>query len=661
MNIHHAHATSGNMALVRLVRTNEQLPIDSSEVVRKYESFSHVLSISDNETLNNINKIDMLKNYIPWVPSNVHGVSMQQYNDWVSNTSNNCAHYNLSCHSHRYRNKKIKIIIELLTFIKSIPFAVQHEFHFSNIQPHHIALFMERSFIPHHGKEDPNVDLNHTETTIIDKYIISNSSVRTAIGAISSFLSANYGREDHWSIRNTHGNPCKSRRIKDLYSNVVKVNDKRGVKIVHATPITAKILIKMIDAFDVYNNTLKKNYNSKEPKARTLAELLEILLIERDVCFYIYLFISLQRGGDATKLTTDNIVFGSSKQTDEIDYVDFTIYPHQLKKQTFEDKPKIAFTINRNYNWHVKDGKYQNGMPDKYCFIHRYIQFQQLCLEHGYNKNNMISIFPSSKNKRLDFSKNQDYQSAAKKFRANLKKIHSLNIYDVTIYNLTLHSFRRGGIQHRHLNGESQESVMKQAGHASKEMNKLYNDNRNLRGEKTVKLNDESIKELNDTENEDENKNEEIYDDVYDDDEDDEEDIHCVICKKGDNAEEMLICECCERGFHLKCLKLLKIPEDEEWYCKDCHAEPCSEIVKGFESHVGRLIQYETPEGNWQHACIETYDYKTKKHTLAIGNFKNYEQAIKKIEQVRKVYNFDVNESFQNKRLKFTDTKRWNN
>jgi len=649
MNIHHTHTTPGNMALVHHIQTNEH----SHEVVGKYESFAHVLSINDNETLDNINKIDMLKNYIPWVPTNVPCVSMQQYHDWVSNTSKNCAHYNLSCHSYKYRNKKIKIIIELLTFIKSVPFEIQHEFHFSNIQPHHIALFMERSFIPNHGKEDVIVDLNNTETTIIDKYIISNSSVRTAIGAISSFLSANYGREDHWSIRNTHGNPCKSRRIKDLYSNVVKVNDKRGVKIVHATPITANILIKMIDALDVYNSNLKEKYKSKDPKARTLVDILEILLIERDVCFYIYLFISLQRGGDATKLTTDNILFGSSKQTDEIDYVDFTIYPHQLKKQTFEDKPKIIFTVNKNYNWHLIDGKYKNGMPEKYCFIHRYIQFQQLCSQYGYNKSAMISIFPSSKNKKLDFSKNQDYQSAAKKFTANLKKIKSLNSYDVTIHNLTLHSFRRGGIQHRQLNGESQESVMKQAGHASKEMNKLYNDNSSLRGKSTVEPNDDIVKNVDD----------DICNAINN--VNDEEDVRCVICNKRDHEDEMLICECCERGFHLKCMGLLKIPDDEEWYCKECHAEPFSEIVKGFENHVGRLIKYSTPEGKgkskWQHACIEMYDYKTKKHSLAIGKFENYEEAVDKIDTLRKVVNFDVNESFQNKRLKFTDTKRWNN
>ena len=248
---------TASKTLVRPIQPRHEQPRNQNElttVERKYESFAHILSISDNENLNRITKTDMLKNYIPWVPTNVTCVTMQQYNDWILNASNNFAQYNLSCHSRKYRNKKIKIIVELLTFILSIPREVQKDYHFSKIQPEQIALFMERSFIPNHGREDPNVDINDTETTIIDKYIISNSSVRTAIGAISSYLSTNFGREEQWSIGNTRGNPCKSRQIRILYANVVKANDKRGVKIVHATPITASVLIELIDAFDVYND-----------------------------------------------------------------------------------------------------------------------------------------------------------------------------------------------------------------------------------------------------------------------------------------------------------------------------------------------------------------------------------------------------------------------
>ena len=670
MNIH-ANTTASN-TVVRPIQPRHEQPRNQNElttVERKYESFAHILSISDNENLNRNTKKDMLRNYIPWVPTDVTCVSMQQYNDWILNASNNFAQYNLSCHSYKYRNKKIKIIVELLTFILSIPHEVQKNYHFSKIQPEQIALFMERSFIPNHGREDPNVDINDTETTIIDKYIISNSSVRTAIGAISSYLSTNFGREEQWSIGNTRGNPCKSRQIRILYANVVKANDKRGVKIVHATPITASVLIELIDAFDVYNDGLKAKYQSKDPKARTLADILEILLVERDVCYYIYMFISLQRGGDATKLTSDNIRFVSSNQTDEIDSADFTIYPHQIKKQTFENKPKITFTINKNHNWHLKDGMYKDGMPDKYCFIHRYLNFQQLCSRYGYEKRDMVSIFPRSKNKKLDFSKNQNYDSAAKKFKANMEKLKGFISPDIIKLKLTLHSFRRGGIQHRHLNGESQESVMKQAGHASKGMNKLYRDNKRTRGEqnniskgKDLEDTDDILPIQSDVEDEDEDNaiNEDEGDEEGDEVEDEDEDTACVICERTDNERQMLICDCCDKGYHKKCAKVEEIPE-YEWYCIQCYADPKSEIIKGFETHTGRLIKYKTtPKGKWKHACVEFYDHKTKKHRLALGKFTDYEEAIGKIDRLKKVKNFDMNESFKCNRLRFTDKERWN-
>lgn len=558
----------------------------TSKYLKKYDSFSHILTIKGDDTLtstfNSITKIDLLNNYIPWVPTNIPQMTIQQYNNWVSDTSKNCATYNLQCHSQKYKSKKIKIITELITFILSLPNEIQHEYHFSCIQPQHIIMFMERSYIPRHGKNDPNIDPNDKNLTVIEKYIISSSSIRTAIGAMSSFLSTNYGRDDYWSIGNMNGNPCKSRRIKDFYSSIVKVNDKRGIKVITATPMKADILITIIDALDLYNASLKRKLNSKKDTKHTLAEILEILLIERDICLYIYLFISLQRGGDATKLNADNMMFGSSKQNDEIDFVDVTIYPHQMKKQTFENKNKIEFTINKNHNWHLKDGPHKDGMPDNYCFIHRYLQFQKLCQQHGYDRNTMISIFPKSKNKKLDFSKNIDYQSAAKKFVSNLKKIRKFTKNNISILNLTLHSFRRGGIQHRHLNGESQESIMKQAGHATKGMNIHYNDNRHIRsqnqskgGKRSIEVNDEDegddegddtgVVDINDSDNDDYDE----YDQLNDDDDDDDDETYCQICKKTYDEDNMIECSECYNLFHKKCMKLQKTPIGH-WLCNEC-------------------------------------------------------------------------------------------
>merc|ERR1712018_1132355 len=42
----------------------------------------------------------------------------------------------------------------------------------------------------------------------------------------------------------------------------------------------------------------------------------------------------------------------------------------------------------------------------------------------------------------------------------------------------------------------------------------------------------------------------------------------CRICRKKSDPEKMLLCDGCDRGHHLYCLKpkLKKIPEDD-WYC----------------------------------------------------------------------------------------------
>ncbi|XP_026460836.1 histone-lysine N-methyltransferase ATXR6-like [Papaver somniferum] len=55
--------------------------------------------------------------------------------------------------------------------------------------------------------------------------------------------------------------------------------------------------------------------------------------------------------------------------------------------------------------------------------------------------------------------------------------------------------------------------------------------------------------------------------------EEDEEydDTHCEECGSGDNANELLLCDECDLGFHLYCLRpiLVSVPKDS-WYCAAC-------------------------------------------------------------------------------------------
>lgn len=48
----------------------------------------------------------------------------------------------------------------------------------------------------------------------------------------------------------------------------------------------------------------------------------------------------------------------------------------------------------------------------------------------------------------------------------------------------------------------------------------------------------------------------------------------CQVCKKGDNDECLLLCDGCDRGCHMYCLrpKITQIPEGD-WFCPTCVAK----------------------------------------------------------------------------------------
>jgi hypothetical protein len=62
--------------------------------------------------------------------------------------------------------------------------------------------------------------------------------------------------------------------------------------------------------------------------------------------------------------------------------------------------------------------------------------------------------------------------------------------------------------------------------------------------------------------------------------------IACEACKKESGDDSMLLCDGCDRGYHLHCLrpKLRGIP-DGEWHCPVClpMAEEDTKFCKGLE------------------------------------------------------------------------------
>lgn len=51
----------------------------------------------------------------------------------------------------------------------------------------------------------------------------------------------------------------------------------------------------------------------------------------------------------------------------------------------------------------------------------------------------------------------------------------------------------------------------------------------------------------------------------------DYEEVYCEECGSGDNASDLLLCDGCDHGYHLYCLKpiLVSVPKGS-WFCPVC-------------------------------------------------------------------------------------------
>ncbi|GIL79109.1 hypothetical protein Vretifemale_8509 [Volvox reticuliferus] len=50
------------------------------------------------------------------------------------------------------------------------------------------------------------------------------------------------------------------------------------------------------------------------------------------------------------------------------------------------------------------------------------------------------------------------------------------------------------------------------------------------------------------------------------------ESLRCQVCNRGDDDEQLLLCDGCDRGFHTYCVEMDDIPQGE-WYCPDCEQQ----------------------------------------------------------------------------------------
>ena len=78
-------------------------------------------------------------------------------------------------------------------------------------------------------------------------------------------------------------------------------------------------------------------------------------------------------------------------------------------------------------------------------------------------------------------------------------------------------------------------------------------------------------------------------------------DIVCEMCHSGENEETLLLCDWCDRGWHIECIGLASLPVDE-WLCTSCSPEsPENETLndreerrfdEGYEAYLSKMKTY---------------------------------------------------------------------
>lgn len=62
----------------------------------------------------------------------------------------------------------------------------------------------------------------------------------------------------------------------------------------------------------------------------------------------------------------------------------------------------------------------------------------------------------------------------------------------------------------------------------------------------------------------------------------------CEVCHQSDREDRMLLCDNCDRGYHLECLTppMTAVPI-EEWFCPDCTNRTNNRVVReNFSVHT---------------------------------------------------------------------------
>ncbi|KAK9147225.1 hypothetical protein Scep_005982 [Stephania cephalantha] len=97
-------------------------------------------------------------------------------------------------------------------------------------------------------------------------------------------------------------------------------------------------------------------------------------------------------------------------------------------------------------------------------------------------------------------------------------------------------------------------------------------------------------------------------------------DVYCEECGSGDAADELLLCDKCDRGFHLFCLKpiLVAVPKGS-WFCQSCSEQ---KKLKKFPLIQTKIIDFFRIQRSSESALKPSKDNKKRRKCLVISKKK---------------------------------------
>ena len=81
------------------------------------------------------------------------------------------------------------------------------------------------------------------------------------------------------------------------------------------------------------------------------------------------------------------------------------------------------------------------------------------------------------------------------------------------------------------------------------------------------------------------------------------DDIICEVCELGDNEQDMLLCDECERGFHTNCIGIMRIPYLENWFCSQCIRNQAEDVQNLQRQEIIKVREPEIPQKRSRRNC----------------------------------------------------------